>query len=171
MMEILQIKPKLESLAFKENEIPEYLIRMKAAAKNIKKQQPNLKILVMDTALAAILGCLQDEAVERSETVLAVNIGNSHTIAAILVKMQVIALMEHHTNMLTSKKLEETLIKFKSGKLDGKIVFKEGGHGAFYLNENFVKKIDSIIVTGPKRKKIIGTQLKVYFANPGEMLC
>ena len=62
MKELLEDNPRLETLAFKEDEIPPYFLRMRSAAKASRRQLPKAKVLLMDTAPDAILGCLEDSA-------------------------------------------------------------------------------------------------------------
>ena len=169
MKEILEKNPKIESLAFKEEEIPEFFLRMKSAVKAVKKQLSNVKVLVMDTAPAAILGCLTDSKVKDAREALIINAGNAHTLFSLILDGEVAGMVEHHTKMLNSERLSWLLKGFLSGKLLDKHVFSDGGHGLFYL-ENFkpkpVEKI-MIAVTGPNRTIFSNTDFKVYFPAPG----
>lgn len=169
--EFLSKNPKPESLAFKENEVPQCFLRMRAVVKAVKRQLPNTKILVMDTAPAAILGCLKDPLIEEEvDEVLAVNAGNAHTMAAVIFKGEIIGgIVEHHTRMLKPEKAEWLLKGFVAGKITDEDVRCDGGHGVFYL-ETFkpaqIKKV-RVVVTGPNRKILekIG-DVKVSFATP-----
>jgi uncharacterized protein (DUF1786 family) len=170
--EFLSKNPKPESLAFKENEVPPYFLRMKVAVEAVKRQLPNTKILVMDTAPAAILGCLKDPLVEKEGTgeVLAVNAGNAHTMATIVFDRETIGgIAEHHTQMLKPEKAEWLLKGLVTGKITDEDVRNDGGHGVFYLETFKPTKIEKvrIVVTGPNRKILekIG-DIKVSFATP-----
>jgi len=89
MRELLEKNPKPEAFAFRENEVPPYYLRMKSAVHASKRQLPNARVLVMDTSPDAILGCLMDPVVEDADPILAVNVGNGHTMAAIVSKGEI----------------------------------------------------------------------------------
>jgi uncharacterized protein (DUF1786 family) len=165
--ELLKENPKAENLAFIEDEIPPCFLRMKSAAEASRRQLPNAKVLLMDTAPDAILGCINDPAVEKSDSVLAINVGNGHTMAAIISHGEIIGVMEHHTRLLTPQKIERLLVDFADGKLTDEQVFKDNGHGLFYLAEPpGFSRIQKIAATGPNRKILSETKLPVYFAVP-----
>lgn len=100
MRELLENDPRPDSLAFKEDEIPSCFLRMKSAAQASRMQLPDTEVLVMDTSPAAILGCLNDPIVRKADPVLAVNVGNSHTMAALISHGRIAGMMEHHTRLL-----------------------------------------------------------------------
>jgi uncharacterized protein (DUF1786 family) len=165
--EILSQNPVPESLAFIEGAIPHCFLRMRAAAKESRLQLPNAKVILMDTAPAAVLGCLQDSAVRSHDPVLAVNVGNGHTMATIISGGQVIGVMEHHTRALTPPKIERLLIQFGDGQLSNDDVFQDGGHGAFYLSPApGFSHIQTVAATGPNRRLLVNTRFPVYFAAP-----
>jgi uncharacterized protein (DUF1786 family) len=122
----------------------------------------------MDTSPDAILGCLIDPAVEDADPVLAVNVGNGHTMAAIVSKGEVTAVLEHHTRLLNPEKMEKLLRDFADGKLSNKEVFDDNGHGMFYLKKpSGYSAIEKVVVTGPNRNVLAETGLSVHFATPG----
>jgi uncharacterized protein (DUF1786 family) len=165
--ETLTQNPLPESLAFLEDSIPHCFLRMRAAAKESRLQLPNAKVLLMDTAPAAVLGCLQDSAVRSHDPVLAVNVGNGHTMAAIISGGQVIGVMEHHTRALTPQKIELFLTQFGDGQLSNDDVFQDGGHGTFYLSTApGFSHIQTVAATGPNRRLLANTSFPVYFAAP-----
>jgi uncharacterized protein (DUF1786 family) len=167
MRELLEASPKLENLAFSEKEIPPYFLRMRSAAQAARRQLPKAKVLLMDTSLDAIFGCLKDQSVEKASPVLAVNVGNGHTLAAIISKGNVEGVMEHHTQLLNPRKIERLLIDFADGKLTDEEVFKDNGHGLFFLAKPpGFSKIEMIAATGPNRNILAKTNLPVYFAAP-----
>lgn len=174
MRELLEVDQKLDSFSFEKNEIPQYFLRMLSAARAIEEQVPNARVLLMDTSIAAILGCLKDPAVEKADPVLAVNVGNCHTTAAIVSKTKLLALMEHHTRRLSPEKIERLIVKLADGNLSDEEVFSDGGHGAFYLGEapGFFD-IGIVAATGPNRKIFRETSLKVHYAAPAGdvMMC
>lgn len=167
MRELLEIDPHPESLAFKKDEVPSCFLRMKSAVQASERQLPNANVLVMDTAPAAILGCLNDPAVEDADPILAVNVGNGHTMAAVISQRRILGLMEHHTGLLNPEKMKRLLINFADGRLSEEEVFKDGGHGSFFLEKLFgFSGIEKIVATGPNRNILARTDLSVYFANP-----
>jgi uncharacterized protein (DUF1786 family) len=167
MRELLKKNPKPEAFAFTENEIPPYYPRMKSAARASKRQLPNARVLVMDTSPDAILGCLMDPAVKEADPILAVNVGNGHSMAAIISGGEVTAVLEHHTRLLNPEKMEKLLRDFADGKLSDEKVFDDNGHGMFYLKKPpGFSNIEKVVVTGPNRNVLAETSIPVYFATP-----
>jgi uncharacterized protein (DUF1786 family) len=149
-----------ETFCFVENSIPPYYLRMRSALKAVRRTSLT-PVLIMDTAFSAILGCME----EVTGPSLVVNVGNGHTIAALVIEGKIEGLYEHHTHELTPEKLERDLSLFAKGKLDGKKVFEENGHGAITLNpyQGEVR----VFVTGPNRDLFKGTGMKFTYAAPG----
>lgn len=172
MRELLEEDPMLQSLAFREDEVPEYYLRMKDVISVAKQQLPNVKILVMDTAPAAILGCLEDSCMRGGDPLLTVNVGNCHTMAALTTHEKVCGIVEHHTHLMTPRKIENLLINFADGRLTDEEVFEDNGHGVFYLpGSPSFSGIKSVAATGPRRAILGETGLKVRFAAPaGDMM-
>jgi uncharacterized protein (DUF1786 family) len=165
--ELLKENPRPENLAFTETEIPSYFLRMKSAAQASKRQLPRAEVLLMDTSLAAILGCLQDPVVEKANPILAVNVGNGHTLAALISEGQIVGVLEHHTRLLDPPKSEQLLRTFGDGQLSDDEVFNDNGHGLFYLEDPpGFSKIETIAATGPNRNILAKTNLAVHFAAP-----
>ncbi len=160
MERMLRKDNRPETFHFLEESIPAYSLRMKSAVAAVKRAL-SVPVLVMDTCFSAILGCLDDV----TGPSLVVNVGNGHTIAALLLERRIEALYEHHTHELTSKKLESDLRLLIRGELSGKEVFDDNGHGAITLKP-FHGEI-SVIVTGPNRDIFKGTSLKFICASPG----
>jgi uncharacterized protein (DUF1786 family) len=148
-----------EAFCFEENEIPSYYLRMRSAVKAVRRISPT-PLLVMDTSFSAILGCME----EVTGPSLVVNVGNGHTIAALVMEGKIGGLYEHHTHELTPKKLEHDLSLFARGELEGKRVFEENGHGAVTLNP-YNGEIH-VFVTGPNRDLLKDTSMKFTYAAP-----
>jgi len=89
MKQLLETDARPEVLAFTKDQIPSCFLRMLSAAKAVQKQLPEAEVLVMDTAPAAILGCLCDSVVMKDRSSVAMNIGNGHTIAAIIIRRKI----------------------------------------------------------------------------------
>lgn len=167
MKEMLNNNPKPEVFAFKESEVPSYFLRMKSAVRASKNQLPSAQVVIMDTSPDAILGCLMDPSIKDADPILAVNLGNGHTMAAIISKGEVIALLEHHTRLLNPQKITFLLKNFVDGKLNNDQIFNDNGHGMFYLKEPpGYEKIDKIVATGPNRNILAKTNLPIHFATP-----
>ena len=149
-----------EAFHFSEDSIPTHYIRMRSSVKAVRRTS-SASVLVMDTSFSAILGCI-DEVTGPS---LIVNVGNGHTIAALLIDRMIEGLYEHHTHELTPKKLEHDLNLFLRGELSSKKVFEENGHGVITLKP-FYGEIP-VIVTGPNRDLFKGTSMKFIYAAPG----
>ena len=149
-----------ETFYYGENTIPAYFLRMRSALRAAKRTT-SAPVLVMDTSLSAILGCVD----EVSGPSLIVNAGNGHTIAALLLDRRVEGLYEHHTHVLTPPKLEQDLRLFLRGELSRKKVFEENGHGAVTLTPFYGEA--TVVVTGPNRDLLKGTSLRIVYGAPG----
>jgi len=149
-----------EAFHFSEESIPAHFLRMRSAVKAIRRNF-SVPILVMDTSFSAILGCI-DEVTGPS---LVVNLGNGHTIAALLIERKIEGLYEHHTHELTPKKLEHDLRLFIRGELSSRKVFEENGHGVITLKPFYGDA--SVFVTGPNRGLFKGTSFKFVYTAPG----
>lgn len=167
MAEILKKNPHPEALAFKENNIPSIFLRMQSAARDSKKYLPNAKVLLMDTAPAAIFGCLEDLIVKNIYKKIVINVGNGHTWATIIDNNKIVGSVEHHTRMLTPRKFEQLLIRFAKGSLKNQEIFEDNGHGVFFLDKPCgFSQIENIIATGPKRNILNKARFKPIFAAP-----
>jgi len=149
-----------ESFHFLENEIPEYYLRMKSAAKAVGRST-SAPVIVMDTAFSAILGCVD----EVPGPLLIANAGNGHTIAAVVKDRKIEGLYEHHTHELTPERLENDLKRFVRGELSSREVFDANGHGVITLKP--IREEVTVIVTGPNRDLFKKTSLKFIYAAPG----
>lgn len=149
-----------ESFHFTEDLVPSHYLRMRSAIRAVKRTS-SAPVLAMDTSFSAILGCI-DEITGPS---LIVNVGNGHTIAALVMERRIEGLYEHHTHELTPKKLEHDLRLFVRGELSGRKVFEENGHGALTLSP-YQGEVP-VIVTGPNRDLFKGTSFRFIFAAPG----
>jgi len=159
MERMLREDNRAEMFHFLEDSIPDYYLRMKSAVAAVKRTS-SVPVLVMDTCFSAILGCL-DEVTGPS---LIVNVGNGHTVAALLIEKKIEGLYEHHTHELTPEKMEHDLRLLIRGELDGKKVFKENGHGAITLKP--LPGVFSVFVTGPNRDLFRKTSFKFIYAAP-----
>jgi len=157
-------KPKILEALFSSNEVPDYYIRMRSAIKSASMDMSK-KIFVMDSTLAAVAGCIY-ASLKSATVIVAVNIGNSHTTSAIVREGRIAGFMEHHTSLLTPRKLERLLNEFMAGELRDEAILEDGGHGGFYLSRALQNKDASILVTGPRRSMMKETNLKSLIASP-----
>ena len=131
---------------------PEYLTRMTAVLAQLEGAAQ--KKMVTDTGLAAIHGALCDEQVRPhiAGGILVVNLGNQHTLAALIRGDRILGLFEHHTGALSPDTLARWMDRFRTGKVTKEEVMNDGGHGAAYHPEGIGGTgFDSVAVTGPRR--------------------
>ena len=153
----------LRNLIF-TRDIPEVYTRMQA----IREIVP--EAILTDTGTSALLGIMADPLVKPhlSKGILAVNIGNSHTLVAAIREDRVYGIFEHHTSMFDLKTLAKFTQRFRSTELTNAEVFEHGGHGAT-LHPEMKPGWDFIAVTGPRRS--MAKPLNWYEAAPyGDMM-
>ena len=155
----------LEDLVYQQP--PEGLTRMKAVAGTLGE-----KVILMDTGSAAICGMLEDSVVasQHKQGVILINLGNSHTLIALVQNSRLLGLYEHHTSKLTPAKLAILIDKLVAGSLTHQEVFDDQGHGVA-LGKDFSGLSCSplIAVSGPKRN--LCESLPYYHAVPhGDMM-
>lgn len=157
----------LEGFGFLRGEIPRRMTRMQAVADTWAGSQP---LFLMDTGPAAVLGALDDAAAAAAERLIVANLGNFHTIAALIEGRRIRGLLEHHTGQLTGAKLEGYLDGLAAGTLSNQAVFDDMGHGALELGA--VDEPPRIVaVTGPRRAMLNGSRLRPHLAVPhGDMM-
>jgi uncharacterized protein (DUF1786 family) len=149
-----------ETFQFSEEDIPECFLRMKSAVNAVRRDSGS-PVVVMDTSYSAILGCIEGVR----EPSLVVNVGNGHTIAAVVDEGGIEGLYEHHTHELNPERLEKELRLFCRGELSSQAVFEENGHGVVTLKPFSVDL--PVLVTGPNRDLFEGTSLRFVYAAPG----
>jgi len=166
----LEENPDPLALSYLYGEVPDIFPRMVSAAERLHEQLPGRQILVMDTAPAAIAGCLTDKRVRKRANgkLLLVNAGNGHTLACALDEGKIIALLEHHTRELESASFADYLEAFCSGKARDEDPYMASGHGLFYLEKpSGIENLDLIAITGPNRDILEGSGLDFYYPAPG----
>jgi uncharacterized protein (DUF1786 family) len=143
------------------------MTRMRAVANSWTGSEP---LFVMDTGPAAVLGALEDDRVRSTERVMIANLGNFHTIAALLDGGEIRGLLEHHTGELTKTKLEGYLEALGAGTLSDQSVFDDMGHGALQV-ATAAAPPELLTVIGPRRALLDGSRLHPYLAVPhGDMM-
>jgi len=163
-----------EVFSYGHDNIPKEFNRIAAVSETIS----DIDATFMDTGPAAIFGALHDT--EAIQPALVVNIGNGHTLAAIVKENRIVALFEHHTSSLNGKKLQDLMLRFMQGELSAEEIFDDGGDGCYIKENTDGKDIRSIMVTGPRRGMLMNMENiskneqiwpKIHFAAPyGNMM-
>ncbi len=140
---------------------PEYLTRLVA----IQADAPGA--IVADTGPVAVLGALEDErvaaAAERGACI--VNVGNQHALGLLVRREELFGVMEHHTESMTTAKLERLIGRLVAGTVTHEEVFRDDGHGALVLPAyRELEPFAFVAVTGPNRA--LAKPLGWYFAAP-----
>jgi uncharacterized protein (DUF1786 family) len=145
---------------------PPYMTRMLAVQKDIPRAA------IMDTCAAAVWGVLCDPAAAEKleEGFVALNLGNQHTLGALVRGNRVWGIFEHHTGQMTAEKLKRILSRFPEKVLTNDEIFQDQGHGcAYHPGYSRKKGFRFIAVTGPRRSLVEG--LGYYLAAPhGNMM-
>jgi uncharacterized protein (DUF1786 family) len=163
--ELLEQGGELERFAHL-NKVPPHLSRMQAVMGTLK--QPGNNVLLMDTGPAAICGALAGKS---GGPVAVVNIGNGHTLAAVVAGNRMLALFEHHTRYVDAQKMDGLIRRLCDGELGFDEIFNDGGHGCYIRQAVGSGNIESVIVTGPNRQIMEDSALDVEFAAPhGDMM-
>ena len=163
--ELLEQGGELERFAHL-NQVPPHLSRMQAVMETLK--QPGNNVLLMDTGPAAICGALTGKS---GGPVAVVNIGNGHTLAAVVAGNRMLALFEHHTRNVDAQKMDGLIRRLCDGELGFDDIFNDGGHGCYIRQAVGFLNIESVIVTGPNRQIMEDSALDVEFAAPhGDMM-
>ena len=143
------------------NEPPEYMTRLLA----IQEDAPGA--IVADTGPVAVLGALEDErvAAEAERGACIVNIGNQHTLALLVRGEELLGVMEHHTESMSTEKLERLVARLIAGTITHDEVFDDDGHGALVLDGyRDGDPYAFVAVTGPNRA--MAKPLGWYWAAP-----
>ncbi len=166
----LEEDPDPLTLSCLSGEVPPTFPRMASAMARLREQLSCGFILVMDTAPAAVAGCLSDLRVaeKKGGDLLLINAGNGHTMACITRGGRVAAIFEHHTRYLEPASFASYLAAFCRGEARDDDEYMASGHGLFYLEEPpGIEELDMIAITGPNREILEGTGLNIYYPTPG----
>ncbi|MFQ5611884.1 MAG: DUF1786 domain-containing protein [Anaerolineae bacterium] len=172
----IQARNSLTSFAFAAEDVPPIMTRMAAVARSARTARPDLPVLLMDTAPAAVLGALEDARVRRARPALVANIGNFHCLAFRLGQTDgdptggIEGVFEHHTGEISPQQLEGFLVRLARGDLTHADVFDSNGHGAVMFKAGAIP-LDFLSITGPRRNFLRGSALNPYLAAPfGDMM-
>jgi len=158
------------TLSYLAGEVPAEFPRMASAAARLREQLTCGTILVMDTAPAAVAGCLADLRVAEKGggNLLLINAGNGHTLACLTRGGKVAAVFEHHTKRLEPSPFAAYLAAFCRGEARDEDEYMDSGHGLFYVAEPpGIEALALIAITGPNRELLEGTGLDLYYPSPG----
>jgi len=153
----------LRKLVFTQD-IPKVYTRMRAVRQIIPEA------VLTDTGTAALLGIMADHYVKPhlNQGILAVNIGNSHTLVAAIRGERVYGIFEQHTSMLNVESLANLIQRFQLAKLTNDEIYEQGGHGAT-LHPEMRQGWNFVVITGPRRS--MAKSLNWYEAAPyGDMM-
>lgn len=168
----IRAENRLSAFAFRSQQVPPRLTRLQAVADTARPL--SIPVVVMDTAPAAVLGAVLDPLVSGRERILAVNIGNFHTLAFRLGGGKIEGVFEHHTGFLDQQKLDGLLTSLAAGTLTNSDVFDDMGHGALIYSQaplSLDRGDFNVAVTGPRRNMLRRSPLRPYFAVPfGDMM-
>lgn len=159
--EILDKRPHLQDFAFTAATVPAPFRRMQTACRYLEEHGGGRPYLVMDTVFAGLLGCLASRPQETAGVHLAVNIGNSHTTAALVDDEEVVALFEHHTRIFKrdGDLLATRLGEFVAGALTEQGVRDDGGCGVWYREAGAQRTPVAARCSGPRREILAGRTL------------
>ena len=165
------------AFAYLAAEIPESLTRLRAAATSAGEwlavsgwgRTEPVPVLAIDTGPAAVLGILDDPTVRAAlhggRPVVAVNVGNFHTLAMRLSTRdggipRIDGIVEHHTGELDGSALVELVAALAHGTVDGEAVFSSMGHGAL-MRDGWEPDGERPLVTlaGPRRAMLTGLEV------------
>ncbi len=160
--EMLDNEKPLENMLYQEP--PRFLTRMRAVYESVPGAW------LMDTGASAILGALLDPWImaRKQEGVLILNIGNEHTLAALVKGEKVWGIYEHHTSLLTREKLKDHLTRFRQGQLTNEEIFDDMGHGCKIVpGASQASEFNYVGITGPNRNlfKALGGHMAAPFGD------
>ncbi len=169
--ERIHAENRLSAFAFQADRVPAVMTRLRAVVSSAAATgMPDVPLMVMDTAPAAVLGALLDPCVGQRQPVLVANVGNFHTLAFRLGEGGIEGVFEHHTGLIDVHKLDRLLRALADSTLRHEDVFGDHGHGALVYNPHPMP-LDFVGVTGPRRGMMAGSSLPVCFAVPyGDMM-
>jgi len=124
---------------------------------------------VADSGPAAVLGVLSVPRIEelsREQGICVVNVGNSHTIAFLVLDSRVYGVYEQHTGLFDGRALWDDLARFKACRLSFAEVFEAKGHGCMTLDApSRAAGFAPTFVIGPRRDLLRGFEAE--FPHPG----
>jgi uncharacterized protein (DUF1786 family) len=163
--ERLDRDPLPHSLLYPAGQIPPTMSRLRAIAESAEAL-PGRELYVMDSGMAAILGAAMDPRAGRRKRKLLVDVATSHTIGAAMEGDEIAGFFEYHTKDITLGRLEQLLRGLADGELEHAQILSEGGHGAYMRHAYGYGAVEAIVVTGPRRRLLMGTSLPIHLGAP-----
>ncbi|MBW2122793.1 MAG: pyruvate formate-lyase activating enzyme, partial [Deltaproteobacteria bacterium] len=148
--EIIERSPRPSAFLFEAREIPPFLRRMHAAAKDSSRIRAR-RTYLMDTGMAAVLGASKDPLALGKANVIVLDVATSHTLGALLVEEEIMGFFEYHTRDLSPEILKSLIVDLAEGRLSHERVVSGGGHGAYVRGGVGFDRVELIVATGPKR--------------------
>ena len=161
----LKEQPYPHVLLYKDDEVPAEMNRLAAIAQTARSL-PAGAIYVMDSGMAAILGGSMDILAKDRQRVVILDVATSHTVGAAMYADEIAGFFEYHTADITLEHLQDLLVELCDGKIDHRRILAEGGHGAYLRKAIGFRDVDAIIATGPKRRLVAPSELKMLFGAP-----
>lgn len=168
---------RLSAFAYAAQDVPAEMTRLRALAES--GREAGERVMVMDSAPAAVLGALLDPHAAGADAPLVVNVGNFHVLCFRLRRSpdrehDIEGLFEHHTGMVSRTTLEGLIRSLAEGRLTHEQVFAANGHGALVYASQSIhpgSMASPLIVVGPRRGLMRGSELGPFFPAPfGDMM-
>jgi uncharacterized protein (DUF1786 family) len=161
----LEDMPHPDVLLYKADEVPVEMNRLRSIAKSAAAISTE-QIYVMDSGMAAILGGSMDILARNRDPIVILDVATSHTVGAAMTGDEIAGFFEYHTHDITLERLEELIVALCDGNLGHRRVLAEGGHGAYLRQAVGFQTVGAIIATGPKRRLVEPSKLKISFGAP-----
>ncbi len=161
----LDENPYPHVLLYKSDEVPVAMNRLKSIALSAAAIATE-EIYVMDSGMAAILGGSMDILARDRDRIVILDVATSHTVGAALIADEITGFFEYHTQDITLQRLDDLIVDLCDGKLEHHRVLAEGGHGAYLRKVLDFQTVDVTIATGPKRRLVAPSKLKITFGAP-----
>lgn len=153
-LKLLSTEQSLIPFIFTETTVPIHFPRMVSAVKSITNIHNSTKVIVLDTCIAALLGCIYDRRVKALKgPTLFINYGNGHTMACVMDGLKIMSFFEHHTGMIKNKPeiMSKWMKQLTEGNLSFDEIYDDYGHGCHTFEIYSFRKLAGIVVTGPRR--------------------
>ena len=157
--------PYPHALLYEKDGIPKTFNRLRSLARSAE-MLPAREIYVMDSGMAAILGASMDFQAHKRERIIVLDVATSHTVGAALERGEIAGFFEYHTRDITLERLEALVVELADGKLEHHRILEEGGHGAYIRKALGFDSIETIVVTGPKRRILEKSRLPLLMGSP-----
>jgi len=125
-----------------------FLSRFDSVLQQIEDE--GLKGFVIDSKISAIAGVISYAEEEGVNEFVCIDCGNGHTLVSTVKDGLICGFLEHHTRMINPEKLEKFMVKLTEGKITFEEIFKDGGHGALFIERINPEKV---YLVGPNREK------------------